>query len=158
MPGNEASGQRDFTERIMRMMAGPMRDFHGADAPHKITPGQFRVLRFLMEEMPNHEKGVKLSSVVSHLNVTPPMVTQIVNTLEENGFVSRSIDPDDRRVIRLKVTREGAAYVEQKQEATREFLRGMTEYLGPEDSENFLRILKKMDEYMQSRRTQHEQE
>jgi len=39
--------------------------------------------------------------------VAPPTITRIAVKLEEDGLVARTVDPADRRVIRVQVTTEG---------------------------------------------------
>ena len=39
--------------------------------------------------------------------VQPPSMTRIVARLEEQGFVARETDPDDKRVVRARVTDAG---------------------------------------------------
>lgn len=43
--------------------------------------------------------------------VQPPSMTKIVGKLEDQGFVVREADDRDRRVTRVRVSDEGAAYV-----------------------------------------------
>jgi DNA-binding MarR family transcriptional regulator len=39
--------------------------------------------------------------------VTQPAITLLVNRLEERGWVQRTADPADRRVVLVELTREG---------------------------------------------------
>jgi len=43
--------------------------------------------------------------------VTPPTMTKIVGCLEEQGLVSRTVDPNDRRVARVEATPAGLAFL-----------------------------------------------
>jgi DNA-binding MarR family transcriptional regulator len=40
--------------------------------------------------------------------VQPPSMTRIVARLEDQGFVTREVDPGDRRIARVAITPEGA--------------------------------------------------
>jgi DNA-binding MarR family transcriptional regulator len=44
--------------------------------------------------------------------VSPPTMTKVVEKLESRGFVTRRVDPDDRRVARVTVTTAGTRYLE----------------------------------------------
>ena len=44
--------------------------------------------------------------------VAPPTMTKVVEKLESRGFVTRRVDPDDRRVARVTVTTAGTRYLE----------------------------------------------
>jgi DNA-binding MarR family transcriptional regulator len=39
--------------------------------------------------------------------VRPPSMTRIVARLEEDGYTTRAVDPDDRRVARAEITQRG---------------------------------------------------
>jgi DNA-binding MarR family transcriptional regulator len=51
------------------------------------------------------------------LNVTPANVTGIVDRLEEQGLVSRTQNPEDRRETTLQATDKGKAFVSNLKEA-----------------------------------------
>ena len=58
------------------------------------------------------EGPITLSRLAAEEHVTPPTVTKLVDRLEERGFVSRRIDPTDRRVCRVTITRAGVKQLE----------------------------------------------
>ncbi|HEX7095562.1 MAG TPA: MarR family transcriptional regulator [Acidimicrobiales bacterium] len=53
------------------------------------------------------EGPLTLGELAAAEQVAPPTITKIANKLVERGFVSREVDPDDRRVVRLEVTEAG---------------------------------------------------
>jgi DNA-binding MarR family transcriptional regulator len=52
-----------------------------------------------------------LGALAAVEQVQPPSMTKIVGKLEERGFVIREVDPQDRRVARVRVSEEGEAFV-----------------------------------------------
>jgi len=48
-----------------------------------------------------------LGDLAAMEQVQPPSMTRIVARLEEQGFVAREVDPDDRRVSRVRLTPTG---------------------------------------------------
>jgi DNA-binding MarR family transcriptional regulator len=50
-----------------------------------------------------------LGELAAEEQVQPPSMTRIVARLEEQGLVVRTVDPDDRRVARVAVTRAGTS-------------------------------------------------
>jgi len=62
---------------------------------------QLTVLYYIREQTPT------LGFVAKQLMVTPAVVTGIVDRLERRGFVRRTSDPGDRRVVRLSLTDSG---------------------------------------------------
>ena len=51
--------------------------------------------------------GLTQREVAERTFVTQASVTGVVDTLEREGFVTRTRDEDDRRVVRVSLTREG---------------------------------------------------
>ena len=55
---------------------------------------------------------VTLGELASFEQVAPPTMTKVVEKLESRGFVTRRVDPDDRRVARVSVTAAGTRYLD----------------------------------------------
>jgi DNA-binding MarR family transcriptional regulator len=53
-----------------------------------------------------------LGELAAFEQVAPPTMTKVVEKLESRGFVTRRVDPDDRRVARVTVTTAGTRYLE----------------------------------------------
>ena len=51
--------------------------------------------------------GALMGTVARSFGITLPAVTQVVDRLESKGFLERSENPQDRRQVRLFLTREG---------------------------------------------------
>jgi DNA-binding MarR family transcriptional regulator len=51
---------------------------------------------------------ITLGALAGAEQVRPPTITKLVAVLEEQGLVEREIDPEDRRVVRVKATARGA--------------------------------------------------
>ena len=53
-----------------------------------------------------------MSELAAATGMTKQQMTKIVNRLIEHSFVERVSDPDDRRIIRLKITKEALNYID----------------------------------------------
>jgi MarR family 2-MHQ and catechol resistance regulon transcriptional repressor len=51
------------------------------------------------------------------MNVSPPNVTGILDRLEQQGWVARTSDPHDRRVVRVVLTADGERFLDGLQAA-----------------------------------------
>ena len=72
-----------------------------------------------------------LGELASFEQVSPPTMTKVVEKLESRGFVTRRIDPDDRRVARVTVTTGGTRYLERTRARRTEWLAGRLGELEP---------------------------
>ncbi len=52
------------------------------------------------------------SAIAESLELAPPAVSHLLTELEERRIITRSLDPDDRRRVRLELTDEGREVLE----------------------------------------------
>lgn len=57
-------------------------------------------------------RDLSQKEVAEKLNVTPSTITTSIQKMEREGYVYRSPDPNDLRVMRLSVTEKSKAYLE----------------------------------------------
>jgi DNA-binding MarR family transcriptional regulator len=65
--------------------------------------------------------------------VKPPTMTKIVAALEEQGLVSRTVDPNDRRVARVEATAAGLAFLAESRQSKDAYLAQRLRSLSSED-------------------------
>ena len=61
----------------------------------------------LMAQLDRHPGGLKMRELSRRLMVTGGNVTGLTDSLEKEGLVAREPDGNDRRALRVKLTREG---------------------------------------------------
>jgi DNA-binding MarR family transcriptional regulator len=76
------------------------------EATHRITGPQRMVLR-VVEQFPNLSAG----DLAHALRLHPSTVTGILQRLVHRGLLTREIDPDDTRRVRLKVTAPAKPFI-----------------------------------------------
>jgi len=88
--------------------------------------------------------GVTISTLSEFLEISKSAVSQMINALEDKGFVERITTKNDRRLVYVRLTANGEQCMA-KQSQT--LLKGMTEIfakMGEEDTEDLLRLLNKL--------------
>lgn len=78
------------------------------DADNTIAPHHFSVLVRLLPEPRT------LGELAEIEQVSPPSMSKAVGQLVDQGYVERSADPDDGRVVRLSLTEQGRTTVERE--------------------------------------------
>ena len=78
-------------------------------------------------------------------NVAPPTVTKAVAVLEDLGFVTREIDPDDRRVTRVSGTADGRRHLHDVVSVRTAWLEGRLADLEPEERTRLLDALEVLE-------------
>lgn len=91
--------------------------------------------------------GVKVSDISSALQVAAPTITQLINSLEADGFVERSMDKEDRRAVRVNLTAKGEDVIGKATEAFYTSFNGLVEYLGEAKSAELAELLSQVFVY-----------
>ncbi len=96
-----------------------------------ITPPQFNALLVLV-----FNGELTMGELCRRLYLASSTVTDLVDRMEENGLVRRERDPDDRRVIRLKVEDKGHALIDEVMKARIGYLSCILGKIGEEKREH----------------------
>ncbi len=73
--------------------------------------------------------------------VAPPTMTKVVEKLEAQGFVTRRVDPLDRRVSRVTVTAAGRRHLDATRQRRTAWLAGRLDHLPAEQLERLMEAL-----------------
>jgi DNA-binding MarR family transcriptional regulator len=93
-----------------------------------VTMPQMKVLMLL-----GLHGSAPVSQLAQQMNVSPPNVTGILDRLEQHGWVRRTNDPHDRRVVRVVLTEQGQRFLDGIQEASAARTRARLAEMSPED-------------------------
>ena len=96
--------------------------------PGELSPSQLATLASVECRGP-----LTLGELSAVERVKPPTMTKIVGCLEEQGLVSRTVDPSDRRVARVEATAAGLAFLEDSRQSKDAYLATRLRTLSPED-------------------------
>lgn len=87
-----------------------------------------------------------VSDVANGLNISPTTASSLVDRLVRNNFVERYRTDDDRRIVRLELSGEGARIREEAITLQLDQCQRMLDELTPQEAETFLRLFKKIGE------------
>ncbi|MFF5994748.1 MarR family transcriptional regulator [Lysinibacillus sp. KU-BSD001] len=88
-------------------------------------------------------------ALAQHLHVSNSAVSQLLNKLEERGYISRNINPDNRREIKLALAQKGEAYFTSAEKLQQEMNERVYGKLSLEDLQQLLMILEKLNTIVQ---------
>ena len=80
------------------------------------------------------------------LELAPPAVSHLLSELEERGLIARSLDPDDRRRVRLELTDQGRELLSRANEAWTDLNAGKLASLSLEEAVALRDLLRKVTE------------
>lgn len=90
--------------------------------------------------------GCRMVDIGKAFGVTLPAVTQLVDRLEQKGFITRADDPGDRRAYVLEVTRAGAVLVDELHAMRLRSLEGVLARMTADDRARVVRGLEALVE------------
>lgn len=76
----------------------------------ELTPQQYNVLRLLKA---THPEGLPTLTLAERLVSRAPDITRMLDKLEERGLIARERLADNRRVVRIGITKSGVALLEE---------------------------------------------
>jgi DNA-binding MarR family transcriptional regulator len=130
----------EFVDKLSEMMPAIMRELFKQESDKfyniKITIPQLVVL-----EMLTRDGESRMTDLARSINVTTAAMTGIVDRLVRDGYVIRTNDLRDRRVIKIKTTSRGARIAKSAIEQKKAIFRKMFGVISQEDREEYLRIL-----------------
>lgn len=98
-----------------------------------------------------HHDGCRQSDISREGHMTPATATVMLQSMEKNGYITRSGDKDDQRCIRLYITDEGRRAAELGKRAVENFDDEFFGILGEEDRETFAALLMKLHDAIDER-------
>lgn len=107
---------------------------------HMLPHGEFGLLAYLYFQ---HD-GANVGELTDFLQVTSGRTASALNSLERKGLVKRLIDKSDNRRICVYLTDKGRQIVMDEYNNSIKHITNFFEKLDDKDSEDYLRIMKKV--------------
>jgi DNA-binding MarR family transcriptional regulator len=94
--------REDLMQTLIQRMMSIMRHVHHSSIPSEppLSPPQVHLLFSIASK----QEGISVKELAERTSVTPGAITQFVDGLVEMRLVMREGDPNDRRIVRLKLT------------------------------------------------------
>lgn len=105
-----------------------------------LTLPQFGVLEVLY-----HLGALRICDIIEKTLSTSGNMTVVIRNLELEGLVNRYQDPEDKRVFRIEITERGQAIIAELFPRHIGDLAKLMERLQPEEKEEMVRLMKKMN-------------
>ncbi len=137
----------DFADNIGEIMHTMMKEFTRCMAVKlhkgKVTLPQIMILHFL-----EVEQEAKMKDLAHFMGVTMAAMTGIIDRLVKSGHCTRIYDPQDRRVIKIKLTAKGDNLIKNIEESKRQIIIKIFGKISENDRQDYLRILLQIKEIL----------
>ena len=137
----------EFADRLSEIIPTVMQEFARRQANElfkgKITLPQFLVLNFLSQQ---HES--KMTEMANFVGVTTAAMTGIIERLVKYGYCLRVFDPDDRRIIKVRLSSRGADLVRKVNQQRRQMIIKIFGRISEAERREYLKILLRIKEIL----------
>jgi len=99
---------------------------------------QFKTLQYIEQQ---GKPGMK--DIADFLSITPPSATSLIENLANAGKIERVADPNDRRIVRLKITPAGKQTIQETMIMMNERMKTLLSRLNDEEVSQLTAILEK---------------
>lgn len=129
-----------FMEKELRYISGIIKQ-KGREIlnSYTITPPQFVALQWLFEH-----GDMTIGDLSNKMYLAFSTTTDLVDRMEKNEMVVRIREEQDRRVVRIKLLKEGERVIEEVIQKRREYLNTVLEDFTEDESEQFAALLEKL--------------
>lgn len=128
-----------FADKIGEIMPVVMKEFTRRvimDFESRVTMSQVLILELLEKRQES-----KMKDIASFMGVSTAAATGIADRLVKCGYVVRVFDPDDRRIIRIRLTPKGHGLIKQFDSQRRRLVMRIFSRISEKDRQDYLRIL-----------------
>ena len=101
---------------------------------------------FIINHIAFHGGDLLPSDISSHMGISAARITAVLNSLEKKGFITRRIDPENRRKIIIELTESGKEQAGQNFDTLVNKMSGMLSKLDEHDAGELVRIIGKLAE------------
>ena len=138
----------EFADRVGQLMPVIMKEFmrNQGDEFHKmkITMPQFFVMEYLYRSGES-----RMGDIAKFLNVTTAAITGTVDKLVRELYVIRISDPEDRRIVKIRLTTKGTNVVKDVMGWRRQVSMKMFGMITQEEREQYISILTRIKDKIQ---------
>ena len=136
-PGEEGRGPKEPDE------TGKMPGGHfGRRGKHGRRPPLSR--ERLLTLIGKYPDGVRQKVIAENAGINQSSVSELIYKLESDGYVRRTVDPDDKRATLLFLTELGAARAAEVEDERTEMFRGIFDRLSAEEKKTLSELLDKL--------------
>jgi DNA-binding MarR family transcriptional regulator len=137
----------EFADKMNEVMPVIMKEF-GRRLVSALYKGKIILPQFLLLEFLHREGESKMTALAHFMNVTTAAMTGIVDRLVRDGYLVRADEPQDRRIIKVRLTLKGTDLVRKINRKKCQMVIKIFGKISEADRREYLRILMQIKEIL----------
>ncbi len=93
-----------------------------------------------------HRDGISQRQIIQARHVSPATMTNMLQRMERDGWITRERDSNDQRMVRVYLTEKAKSFRKEAQQTFREMEEELASVYTDEEKEMFCRLLMKLHE------------
>jgi len=99
----------------------------------------------------NPEEGTPATKIAPLLGLESRSLTRILKSMEEDGFIYREADKQDKRSVRIFLTKEGLEKKEIARQTVRHFNKKVQEQIPDEQLQTFFKVISQINQMIDNK-------
>jgi DNA-binding MarR family transcriptional regulator len=123
---------------------------HGSEAyfaSHDLSQGRFTVLMLLLDKLENRPIARTPAELADLANVTRATMTGLIDTLERDGLVTREPDPEDGRMMTVRLNPKGHALLDRVLPGHFKQMAALMAPLSEAERKTLVRLIRKFSDF-----------
>lgn len=142
--GDWESPEQEAYINIMRTHSLLSMQFDRLFREHGISSPQYNILRILRG---HDEAGLPSLEIASQMIACVPDITRLLDRLEKAGYVTRERSTEDRRVVRVKISRNGRKFLAELDGPIRDSEQAVLGHMARKDLKELSKLMTKARQY-----------
>lgn len=130
----------EFADKLNEVLPALLREFTRRQA-NELYKGRISLPQFIILDYLYKKNASKMKDLAHFMQVTTAAITGIVERLVRYGYVLRVFEPNDRRIIKIRLTSKGSKLVKKVHQQRRQMIINIFGRLSEADRKNYLKIL-----------------
>lgn len=143
MASSKKSPAKQNAERLIVLLPQLLRGLLKRE-DNFITQGKITLPQMLALEHLLRKKSLRMSELAEALSIQTASATGLVDRMIRLGYIKRSQDPQDRRVVRVALTQEGKRIVERIFEQKKKVMIDVFSRMPASDSRQYVNVLERI--------------
>ena len=137
----------EFADKMNEIMPGIIQGFARRQAD-ELYKGKITLPQFLILDLLSQQGESRMTDMAHFMHVSTAAMTGIVDRLVGYGYVVRVYEPEDRRIVKIKLTPGGNELVRKINEQRRSMVIKIFGSISETDRHDYLRILMQIKEIL----------
>jgi DNA-binding MarR family transcriptional regulator len=138
---------RDFLGALFRLKSLLGSEFGngGTRKKNHVNMPEYILLREIADNAIGADTNTELTDIREFLSISKPAVSQMLASLEKKGYITREINPENRKYLVVTLTPQGRKILQEIDDVYTCRFQQITEAMGEQDIKEMIRLIDRLN-------------